>query len=62
MVQLYKFITGLKVRWLKSPDESFEDEIVHLVVKNTSPVLNIFAVYLEVERGDKERISFKEFH
>ena len=39
----------------KIPDEKFEDEIIHLVLKNVSPVLNILAVYLDVERGDKER-------
>ena len=39
----------------KVSDEKFEDEMVHLIVKNVTPTLNIFGVYLEVERGDKER-------
>ena len=29
--------------------------MVHLIVKNVTPTLNILGVYLEVERGDKER-------
>ena len=39
----------------KVPDESFEDELLHLTVKNVTPILNILGVYLEVERGDRER-------
>ena len=39
----------------KISDEKFEDEMVHLIVKNVTPTLNIIGVYLEVERGDRER-------
>ena len=38
----------------KIPDEQFEDEIVHIVIKSVTPVINIIGVYLEIER-DKER-------
>ena len=39
----------------KISDEKFEDEMVHLIIKNVTPTLNIIGVYLEVERGDRER-------
>ena len=40
----------------KIPDEQFEDEIVHVIVKSTTPVLNIIGVYIEIER-DKEKVD-----
>ena len=41
---------------IRVPDES-DIELIHLIVKNTTPVLHVFAVYLDVERGKNEETA-----
>ena len=38
----------------KIPDEQFEDEMIHVIMKSVTPAMNIIGVYLEIER-DRER-------
>ena len=39
----------LKGHVLRVPDEDEDLEMVHLIIKNTTPVCNVFACYLDVE-------------
>ena len=43
---------------LRVPDEDDELEVVHIIIKNTTPVCNVFGCYLDVEsRSDQDKIS-----
>ena len=47
----------LKGSVIHVPDEDSKLEIVHLIIKQTTPVCNIFACYLDVERSDKDKTT-----
>ena len=43
---------------LRVPDEDDELEMAHLIIKNTTPVFNLFGCYIDVEsRADQNKIS-----
>ena len=42
---------------IRVPDKDSELEIVYLILKQTTPLCNIFACYLDVERSDKDKTS-----
>ena len=44
---------------LRVPDEDEELEVVHIIIKYTTPVCNIFGCYLDVEStSDPDKISW----
>ena len=44
---------------LRIPDEDEELEVVHIIIKYTTPVCNIFGCYLDVEStSDPDKISW----
>ena len=46
---------------LRVPDEDEDLEMVNLIIKNTKPVCNVFACYLDVEsRGTQDKTSKKK--
>ena len=48
----------LRVHILRVPDEDDELEMVHLIIKNTSQVCNLFGCYLDVKsRADQDKVS-----
>ena len=48
----------LRGHLLHVPDEDEDLEMVHLIIKNTTPVCNVFACYLDVEsRATQDKTS-----
>ena len=43
---------------LRVPDEDEDLEMVHLIIKNTTPVCNMFGCYLDIEsRAAQDKLS-----
>ena len=47
---------------LRVPDEDKDLEMVHLIIKNTTPVCNLFACYLDVESRAIQDKTSKVWH